>query len=198
MTRPSHVLRIAGSLAIVAGLASCSQGAGVSPTAQPQLTHQQVQYNSEGTIPACRGELVGFTTEARVLGSPHTTAVEVTATLINRGKFACALRQPQTACFTDPSGEITTTDGRVLWNPRYLALPCPARPPGEPPVLVYPGHTTETNQTWNLFICGPDVGCGVPDPAGRSTQARAAPGKNVAVGTSDIVGNARGAPFTIS
>jgi hypothetical protein len=197
MARSVQVARVAAGFALVAGGAGCSQGSVATQTATTQPVVQQVQFNRDGSIPACRAALVTFTTRALVLGSPHSTAVEVTATVVNRGRFTCALPQPTTACFTDPGAEIDTQDGRVVWDPRYLALPCPARPPGAPAVLVDPGRSAQTTQSWNLAICQPNGGCLVPDAGGGSTQARAAPGNYVAVGTSDTVGTARGASFSI-
>jgi hypothetical protein len=131
---------------------------------------------------------MSFTTQVQVIGAAHTTAVAITSTLIDRGRFACALPQPQNACFGDPTAEITTTAGRLVWSPKFLAIPCPARPAGTPPVLVYPGQPLDTTETWDLTVCPSFDGCG---------QGTLGPGKYVALGVSDTVGKAQGAAVTI-
>jgi hypothetical protein len=194
MTRPLHMARITGGLAIIAALASC-QGSVARPTGTTPSTKPQIQFNSDGTIATCLAELVAFTTQVRVVGSPHTTSVEITSTLIDRGRFACALPQLSSACFADPTAEVTTTDGHLVWSPRNLVHSCPPRP-GAAPVVISPGRALETTQTWDLTVC-PVWGCLVPNSVGGSAPAVATPGNYVARGTSDTVGDARGATFTI-
>lgn len=183
--RSNWALR-ASVVAAAVTLAGCSDGA-VNPTSKSSPTEGLSRVIAGGPAPGCR--TTTLTTEAVVLGSPQTTTVELIATMTNHGTVGCAVPQPESACLSDPSVEVMTSNGAIVWSPANLAIPCPARLPGQPPLVVNPGQSIDTRVTWDLTVCGPAAGC---------SMARAAPGRYTALGISDSVSNARGVSFTIS
>ncbi|HXC76392.1 MAG TPA: hypothetical protein VNU19_05015 [Candidatus Acidoferrum sp.] len=140
-----------------------------------------------GIVAQCRPGDVSLTTTAKAAASAKTAGVVITATLLNRRDFACALTK--LICpHGDLYAEVVNAVGAIVWSPGY-AVGCPPQPRLAADIVA-PHTSVKVTEMWADTYCGPAYGCG------PSTVA--APGMYRARGISDTVGvGSQSAPFTV-